>query len=209
MPSSFAEIQSKLLSSNWLDSNADEKGLYIVIEGTLTEYYEKFIKNLEKYYNERGLAGSGNLISKAEVEISEANGNQVMKILLPYYYDFVNKGVKGVRSSRNAPKSPYKFKTLGMSEEGYQSIKRYIQSGRSKSRNVKRTVGMEGKYKKISGKGKLDQQVKEAIIGIKSYGIKTTNYFDDAYKDTFGDLQDVISERIGGMVAISIQKSFK
>jgi len=209
MPSSFAGIQSKLLSSNWLDNNADEKGLYIVIDGTLQEYYEIFLKNLEKYYNERGLAGSGNLISKAEVEITQESNNQVMRILLPYYYDFVNKGVKGVKSSRNAPKSPYKFKTLGMSQEGYQSIKRYIQSGRSKTKSVRQTVGMEGKYKKISGKGKLDQQVKEAIIGIKSYGIKTTNYFDDAYNDTFKDLQDVISERVGNMVAISIQKSFK
>ena len=56
----------------------------------------------------------------------------VLKIRLLDYYDYVNKGVKGVKSSRNAPSSPYQYKNLGMSQDGRASLRKYIESGRAK-----------------------------------------------------------------------------
>ena len=152
MPITFAQSQSKLLQTDWLDFNADEEAMYIVIEDTLSQYGELFLKNLEKYANERQVVATGNMISKTKVNVIEGNGSQILRISLPYYFDFVNEGVKGVKSTKNAPKSPYRFKTLtGMSQEGRRSLKKYIQSGKAKVRLVDKPVGYEKKNRRLKG----------------------------------------------------------
>lgn len=212
MPITFAQSQSKLLQTDWLDFNADEEAMYIVIEDTLSQYGELFLKNLEKYANERQVVATGNMISKTKVNVIEGNGSQILRISLPYYFDFVNEGVKGVKSTKNAPKSPYRFKTLtGMSAEGRRSLKKYIQSGKAKVRLVDKPVGTETKGKRLQGKKKqlIERQLDQLIYNIKKYGIKATRFFDDAFEDTFKDLDVVISQQIGKTIAISIEKTFK
>lgn len=201
---SFAEAQQKLINTNFLESSGDSSALYIVLEDTLTEYGELFLKNLERIMNEMKVTASGNLIDKTRYEITEGQGVS-FKILMPEYYDYVNKGVKGVKNSKNAPGSPYSFKNLGISAEGRESLRKWMSSGKYKISNVKKTIGYEKKNKRISKNDDLENLIKN----IKKYGIKKRGYFDKAVKETFGNLKEVITQQVGNTIAISLNQFSK
>jgi len=210
MPISFGKAQASLINSNFLSENADEKSVFVILEGTLNGYAEKFLQLLNEYYNQRGVKASGKIISEAQTNLeTSANGSRLI-ISLPDYFDYPNEGVRGVKQSSNAPASPYKFKTLrGMSAEGRMNLKNYILSGKAKVSNVKKTIGQERKFSKISkGKKKslIDLQVETLIYNIKKYGIKATRYFDDAFEEAFSDLDVVVSEQMADAITISIVK---
>jgi hypothetical protein len=178
------------------------------VEDTLEQYGALFLQALSKSVNAKGVNASGGLLnSKTFVR---KNGDKTSLILsMPYYYDFVNEGVRGVDSSANAPASPYKYKNYGMSADGRASIKKYIQSGKAQIRNTGDIqVGNERKFKNKEKKSLIDSQVDNMVYLIKKYGIKTTRYFDDAYEEAFKDLPTVLSEMVGNEVTMSIVKSF-
>jgi hypothetical protein len=104
--------------------------------------------------------------------------------------------VKGVRSSKNAPNSPYQFKNYGMSADGRKSIRDYIESGRAKIRSVKQDkalgIGTERKSKSL-----IDVQTDTLIYLIKKYGIKATNYFTKTIEQSQKDIQVLMAEAIG------------
>ena len=143
---------------------------YLVVAG------HTFLQQLSKIYNERKIKASGKLISDGRVD--SISPTQV-QIVLPYYFDFPNEGVKGVKSFKNAPNSPYSFKNYGMSQDGRKSIKQYIESGKAVITSVRNDkalgVGTEKK-----GLSLIDAKTETMIYLIKRYGIKTTNYFNDA-----------------------------
>ena len=141
MPISFSAAKSKALGK--VGSSKDEFQAFIATT-MLGQYAEEFVKELEKNIQQRQLVGSGNL-GDIGVEFSEEGKS--FKILMQDYYDYVNEGVKGVKSTKNAATSPYKFKNYGMNAEGRASIKQYILSGKAKVRETKgdvaRGVGLE------------------------------------------------------------------
>jgi len=203
MPISFEKAQQKLINTNFLDNNADEKSIYIILEESLNQYAELFLTNLAAEINAKKISASGNLLDKTRFEIVDNNGNGVIfKILMVDYYDYVNKGVRGVKSSTNAPQSPYQFKNFRMSDEGRRSLRTWMLSGKMKVRNVVKTksIGYERKNKKISRETDLEN----LIYNIKKYGIKKRGYFDEAIRKTFGDFTQSITEVVGKTVAISI-----
>ena len=210
MPISFGKAQANLINSNFLAENADNKSLYIILEGTLEGYAEKFLELLNQNYNQRGVKASGKIISEAQTQLTTTSDGANLIISLPDYFDYPNEGVQGVNENRNAPTSPYKFKTLrGMSAEGRANLKNYLLSGKARVRNVKKTIGQEKKFSRISKgvkKSLIDQQVDTLIYNIKKYGIKTTRYFDDAFEEAFADLDVVVSEQMANAITISIVK---
>lgn len=178
--------------------------LELFLEGEVTQFSEVtkaldkaaivFLKNLEANIKSAQFNGSGSLLSTATYRKSD-DGKSV-DIILNDYFDYVNQGVRGVRSSKNAPNSPYKFKNFGMSADGRQSIKNYIQSGRAKIRSVKQDkalgIGTERKSKAL-----IDVQTDTMIYLIKKYGIKATNYFTKAVQKSNKDIQLIMAEAVG------------
>jgi len=149
------------------------------------------------------LTASGELESNISFDVYEKGAGMEVRML--DYYDFVNKGVKGVKSSRNAPNSPYKYKNYGMSLEGRQSIKKYIESGKAKIETVQndkaRGIGLESK-----GVSLIDAKVNTLVYLIKKYGIKKTNYFDDAIKIVMKDFNKQIAQTMGRTISIEITR---
>lgn len=204
MSYNIGEAQAKLLATDFLSQNSEAQAQYTVISDVLDKYCADFLAELETQYNNLGVAASGDLISKATIVSSENKRT----INLLNYYDYVNKGVKGWGSSANAPSSPYQYKTKGMSEEGRQSITRYLQSAKGKSKITESysAYGIsERKFKRLSTKTPLEKAVDKAIYMIKKYGIKTNPYFDNAYQKVFGDLNVVVSEVTGETVKIMVK----
>lgn len=203
------EAQAKLEGTNFQLENSEAQAQYSLISDVLDRYCGDFLAELEVQYNTLGVAASGDLISTASID--EIENGRVINLLK--YYRYVNKGVKGWFSDRNAPSSPYQYKTKGMDDRGRESIRRYLQSAKGKSRITQsyQAYGIsERKFKKISPKSPLDKAVDRAVWNIKKYGIKTNPFFDNAYEKIFGDLDvtvaNVTAETVSIMIKVNIEE---
>jgi hypothetical protein len=181
---------------------------FFVASNILEQYGTEFKAELERLMKERQISASGDLADSINPQID--NEGKRLTITMLDYYDFVNEGVKGVKSSKNASTSPYKFKNYGMNAEGRASIKNYILSGKAKVRSTggdkARGIGIERKGVQFSQKKSLiDRQVDTLIYNIKKYGIKKTDYFTDAFEKVFANWEQDMSEAFGEDVALSLQ----
>ena len=201
MPKSFAKAQADAL--NFLGGQDREQFVPFVAQNILEQYGADFKILLEKYINSRQVVASGKLADSITSEVDNDGNRLTIKML--DYFDFPNEGVKGVRSSKNAVSSPYKFKNYGMSADGRASIKQYILSGKAKVKNVQSPVGLERKVDRGKKKSLIDKQVDNLIYMIKRYGIKRTEYFNDAFEEAFKDIDVVMGEALGIDIAMNIQ----
>lgn len=204
--------QSQANNSEFLESTGGRYQKFDLsgLDKVLGESAKTFIENWKQIVNQKRLVSSGNMEKQLTFELdSEGDESRVLNIYVPYYAKFVDKGVKGVKSSKNAPSSPYQFKNFGMSDSGRKSIRDAIAKGKMKVRvsDVKKygAVGYENKNVKHKG-GIIDEQLKQAIFLIKKYGIKTTNFIDPVVNKSFKTLSVDIANEIGRQVAIQIRK---
>ena len=203
MPISIAQAQQKVLGS--LSGFGEERSTVklSITEEVFKQYGEEFLLNLDKFANQRKVVAKGKILTDATFRIE----GDTMQILVPDYFDYPNEGVKGVKSSTNAPNSPYKFKTFGMSAEGLKSIREYIRSGHAKIKTVVKTkdkalgIGREKKHLSL-----LDVQTNTLAYMIKRQGIKATHYFTDALKETFKDFDIKMSEAVGQDIVFTLEK---
>jgi hypothetical protein len=174
-----------------------------VLQKILVQYGSDFAIELAESMKQKEVFGSGKLADSIIPEVNEEGNTLTIRML--NYYDFPNKGVKGVKSSANAPTSPYQYKTFGMNRDGRKSISDYVLSGRAKIRNVRKDkavgIGLERK-----GVSALDSKINTLIYLIKAYGIKTTNYFDDAFNKVFKNFSVTAAEAVGRDIVITIQR---
>ena len=208
MPTNLRKAQQDAISSGFLNQIGENKFEIAVATNLLEQYGQEFAKVLAENINQRGLTASGALADNIFPQMS--NNNQTLTVRVLDYYDFVNEGVKGVRSSKNAPGSPYKFKNYGMNADGRKSIRQYIQSGKAKissTMNDKaRGIGLERKGVRAAEKKSLiDRQVDNMIYMIKRFGIKKTNYFTDTVKQVFADFEVQMGEALGYDVKINLE----
>ena len=185
------------------ESRTNEPVKLTVLEKILVQYASAFQLELEDNLDNRKITASGRLRDSIIPEIDE--DGMGFKIRMLNYFDYPNKGVKGVLSSTNAPTSPYQYKTFGMNREGRKSISDYVLSGRAKIRNVRndKAVGIGIERKGVSA---LDSKINTLIYLIKAYGIKTTNYFDDAFNKVFKDFAVTAADAVGRDIVITIQR---
>lgn len=210
MPTNLGKAQQDAISSGFLNKVGADKDTFEIEVATnlLEQYGEEFVRVLAENIRSKGLVSSGALADNIFPQMSD-NGKKLTIRMLDYY-DFVNEGVQGVRNSRNAAGSPYKFKNYGMNAEGRKSIRQYIQSGKAKvssTMNDKaRGIGLERKGVKFAEKKSLiDRQVDNLVYMIKRFGIKKTNYFTDTIKTVFADFEAQMGEALGLDVKINLE----
>jgi hypothetical protein len=183
-----------------------------VTERILTEYGAEFKLLLERLIKDRKITASGNLADISNPEVVTEAGVTKLIIRMPYYYDFVNKGVRGIKSSRNAPKSPYQFRTYGISDGMRRSLTLYVKSNRAKISTVKKIkdralgIGLERKGLKSSTRPTIEQQVNTLGYMIKAYGIKERGYFDDAFDKVFANFEVVMQEAVGTDIILTLTR---
>ena len=163
---------------------------------------------------------AGSIVKEAQVNLNKTNSNasgvlsdsldisdptqegSVFKceIKMQYYGQFVNKGVKGVKSgSSNAG---YSFKNLGVSKAFITSLERGKEKAGAKIRNTNTS-------KTISQNEKKNAKISEitsawgAAINIKKLGIKPTGFMDKAVS-TIGAKVD---KQLGIALKIDIENS--
>lgn len=196
-------LQDKFLEGTGAENFGGK--LNSTIETFLSELGNNFKNNWIEETNRKNIVATGG-IDKVEFIIDETDETKVtLNILFPYYAKFVDKGVKGVKSSANAPDSPYQFKNYGMNAEGRASVKRWMDSGKAKvtARDVKRygAVGSERKFKKISDE---DSKLNTLIYNIKKYGIKKRDFINPVLNETLDGAAKELGDILGKEIVINI-----
>lgn len=211
MPS-ISKAQAAFLSSGELDRIGNNRSDFgqvrlSIAENILVQYGAEFKLKVEQKLNQKLNNASGNLTDSIEPEVVATLTSTTLRIRLLDYYDYINQGVRGVKSSRNAPASPYKYKTLGMSKAGLKSIRDYIASGMAKVRNVKKDkaygIGSERKGKRLT---EQETQVNTMAYLIKAYGLKASHYFTEAFNEVFADFEPIMAEAVGEDIVLSLKR---
>ena len=164
------------------------------------EYAKIFQEEVREQIKNKNITSSGKLADNIDV-VANDKGTGIYISMIDYY-DFVNKGVKGVDSSKNAPSSPYQYKTYGMPQTARKGLKEYINSGKASIRVVnkkKTTIGAEKKKASL-----IDLKVNQLVYNIKKYGIKTTSYLDNALNEVLPKLNEDMLNLIGRTIVIQI-----
>ena len=133
------------------------------------------------------------------------------------YYDFVNKGVKGVGGENAKPKTikadtPYQYKTKRPNKKMIDSIFKWYQLGKAKARTdtQKRNLTAEQtKNKRLKDVATKPYTLMEiatmTAIAIKRDGLKTTSYFDNAVKKVFDEkFYETMGKALGNDVKLQI-----
>lgn len=199
----------KIVLENGFVQSTGSKRLTVIdkeeIGRILFERGELFKDEWIKIINQKNIVASGDIERDLTFYLEEGTDTATLFIEYPYYAKFVDRGVKGVKSSRNAPDSPFKFKNYGMSAEGRASLKKWLSSAKAKvsSRDVKKygAVRTEKKFKKISEE---DSKLNTLIYNIKKYGIKKRNFITPVLDKTLQGFEQELADAIGKKVSIVI-----
>lgn len=210
MSINISKAQTDFLK-NGGDLGGTNKVEFGVVSSLLEQYGGELMTNVSYFGNNKKVVGSGNLLSNMIPEIIEEDGVSTFTLRMLDYYDYPNQGVKGVDSSKNAPNSPYKYKNYGMPKEAKDSLKKYILSGKAKITSVMndKALGKGGEKKGVAFSGKntlIDSQVDTLAFLIKKFGIKTTNYFTDAFNKTFENFEVSIAEAVERDIIITFNR---
>lgn len=170
-----------------------------IVQDGLVKAANHFLDVLGKKVNQYQLVNSGDLLKNAKLK---EVGDSEVTVSLPYYYKFINKGVRGAKSKQPAD-SPYKFKdSFSMSPEGRKNIKSLIDNGNASIQVVKKgkEVGLEKKRRSVA-----DIQLDTLIYRIKSGGIKKRPYFDEALEESKQEIVAIVSKAFAKTTILSIK----
>lgn len=191
------------------------------IEKVMYDAATKFIGLAQQRINAKKKVDRGNL-SDISVSTIQKTGNKY-SLTIGYdksnpaseYYDFQNKGVKGIKSGQ--PNSPYKFRTLSVSKNMVEAILQWYLRHKNYIRNEdqrKALSPLQIKRKTISNvadpKIKLRQLATNTAKNIKKKGIGRVGFFDDNLDKAFGqEFQAKLAQALGQDIALTITQTFK
>lgn len=225
MAKSIKQLQDEVLNSGLLESLASERtdfeglGQLPITKQYLILAAANFIIKVRENLKTLGKVNTGALedgITQGDI-IDDRFGYEVD---LGYekngpgakYYDFVNKGVKGVAGG---PSSPYGFKTLTPSRKMVDAIQMWMASNRIRSRNDDQRYNRTTLQKKRASVSKMaseaDRQRSLAYViarSIKKRGLARTGFFDNAVDESFGTgFIDSIAKTVGADVKVYIRQA--
>lgn len=178
-----------------------------------------FIIKVQENLKNSGKIDTGLLSSSIESgDVIESGGKVEISVGYPAnskaakYYDFVNKGVKGLRSGEPSD-SPYSFRKETAGGAMVEALARWYRRNGASNRNEtqkKNLSSVQRKRKKLSKMINADQKVKSlayaTAISIKRKGLKKTGFFDNAVKTSFGqEFVQAIAKIAGKEIAVNIR----
>lgn len=179
------------------------------VDAILLEYANKFKTNLVASIKQHQVVASGEMQSDDNLYfdlVEESDGSKTLNIHVVEYAKFVDKGVKGWGSSKNAPLSPYSYHNPAKTSsngEFRKSIKRYIESGKAKVRvsDVRKYGAVGGEVKKLP---LIDLKVNKLMYLIRRFGIKTTNFLQQPLEQSFVGLEKRIADQYAVNISVKL-----
>lgn len=167
-------------------------------ESVMVDAASMFIYLAKRKIASRNKIDTGALSDLQITSVSVGNGKYSLTIGYPDnspawdYYDFQNKGVKGIKSGN--PNSIYAFKTLGVSTKMVTALMSWYSRHSSytlKEDQKKNLSGLQRKRKSISTivskTTKLESLAIATAKSIKRKGIKRIGFIDDNIEIAFND----------------------
>lgn len=218
MAKSIRQLQAELLDDGLLDrlgAKKEDLTQLPLTEQLLIQSAANFILKVKQNIEVLGISDTGALSDDiSSGELVKQGGSYSIELGYPAnskaakYYDFVNKGVKGVKSG--TPVSPYSFKNLRVSRKFEENISSWI-----KRNNVKGDVAITKRQAKRQSLSNMKTQATQKkslayiiALSIKKKGLKKTGFFDNAVDSIFGaDFTTAISKLIGQDIRILIRQN--
>lgn len=198
---SISKRQAEALAEGFLDNLGSSKSEFRP-KNTYTELFllvGELIDTAQKNLNKAGLVSSGAGSESIAADEPIQNGGIIsVDVLMNYYLQFHNKGVKGTRSGSS--RAGYSFKNENVSRNMYNAIDGWIKRAGLSTRTVKKYKGYgkhEARRKTIAA---IDSTYAMAR-SIKMKGLKPTGFMDNAIQST----SDKIEKRLGAALIIDIQ----
>lgn len=201
------------------------------VEQVMSQAALKFINLAKRRINQRGKVDTGNLSDIVVSQITKKGGSYTLTIgydksnPASEYYDFNNKGVKGIggfkgqlpRGFKDPSGSPYSFKNLRLSSGFINSLIQWYLRHKSYIRNEDQRENLSGLQRKRKTLGAIANEtdkIRNLAIAtarnIKRKGISRTGFFEDNIDLAFGeDFKIALSKALGQDVALTIKQTFK
>jgi hypothetical protein len=168
------------------------------VKQELDKFGKFIVQQSRSNLTKAGKKDKGNLYKSISYEAKENKNSFEFSISMEPYGTFVDKGVKGVKSSSKAPNSPYKF-------------------GTGSGRKGGLTEGINGWVKRKrfqfkDKKGKFLSYESTAFIVRRSIwftGLKTTNFFQRPFELAFNKLPDELVKAYGLTIDNLLKTSLK
>lgn len=191
------------------------------VEEVMLEAADQFLKLAIDRINQRKKVDRGNL-SDIEVSSISQQGDRY-SLTIGYnksnpaseYYDFQNKGVKGIKSKQPSS-SPYSYKTLSVSSKMVTALMQWYMRHKNYIRNDdqrKNLSPLQQKRKTLGNitnqQNKLKDIATNTAKAIKKRGMPRVGFFDDNLDKAFGkDFQTKLAKALGQDVVLNIRQNF-
>ena len=189
------------------------------VEKILASYAIKVIKEAQKNLKKSNKINTG-AINHVIFEVEQNGTSYIVKIgyysnnPASKYFDFVNKGVKGIEGNQN---TPYKFRTRFANKKMVDTILKWVKYNSIKPTETKKLSKLEKKKKSIRAmvqKAKEEKitlrQLATAIsMNIKKKGLEPTHYFDNALQKIMDkEFKNKLEKATKQEINISIQSTW-
>lgn len=201
---SISKAQAEALAEGFLDDiGTNDKGeirpkeTYAEIIVLAGELIEEAQNNLIQGNN----IASGDLSKSLVASEPTLNGNTFrVDILMNFYGRFINKGVKGTRSGSS--RAGYSFKNEIVSKKMLSALQKYVDSGKIKTRTVKKYKPYGRHERKNRRLGKISEASAAFALAksIKQKGIIPRGFLDKAIVTT----QNKVATRLGAALKVDI-----
>lgn len=179
-----------------------------------------FLQRVQANLDAMGKISTGAISDGIAVGEVEQDGSS-LKISVGYpegapasvYWDFVNKGVKGIISGQPA-NSPYSFRSLSAPPVMVDAIYGWMQTNRIAARKETQTRNLSALQSKRARLSQISQEDANRDLAyliarsIKRRGLPYTGYVDKAVEETFGpDAIAKVAEALGVDVTVAITEA--
>jgi len=168
------------------------------VKSELDRFGKYIVQQSRSNLTKAGKKDRGTLYKSISYEAKENKNSFELTISMANYGKFVDKGVKGVKSSNKAPNSPYKFGTGSGKKGGLtEGINGWVQRKRFQFKDKK---------------GRFLSYESTAFIVRRSIwftGLRTTNFFERPFELAFKRLPDDLVEAYGLTIDNLLKTSLK
>lgn len=182
------------------------------LEAMIVLYAEEFINAANKNLDKDGSNSSGTLSASMEFKITRFGLDYNLKLLVADYYDYLNKGVRGIGSKNKNNTSPYKFKSKFASKAMLKSLKAWIVKNSISARFEDQRQNLSALQQKRASlrKAKTEAQKVNSLAyaiasSIKQKGLNATGFWDKAFDSTFKDFDIQMSKALGVDISIDLR----
>jgi hypothetical protein len=202
---SISKRQAEALAEGFLDNLGSSKSDFQP-KNTYTELFllvGELIDTAQKNLNKADLIDTGKGSESIVADEPVQNGGVIsVDVLMNFYLQFHNKGVKGTRSGRST--AGYSFKNEIVSQKMYNNINEWIKRAGLSTRTVKKYKGY-GKHETRRKTIAAYDNTYAVARSIKMYGLKPSGFMDSAIANT----SDKIEKRLGAALVLDIQDGLR